>query len=76
MTLKVETVVLPGHRIEIQAPDLPEGRHATVLVLVDEPSPPPKRRLSEILEGYEGGQFRTGDEVDAYLRAERDSWDR
>jgi hypothetical protein len=74
--IQLRTVILPGHRIEITAPELPEGQSATVVVLLDEPSPP-KRRLTEVLAGYPGGQlFRSAEEVDAYLRAERDSWDR
>jgi hypothetical protein len=75
-TLQIETTILPGHRIEIQAPELPEGRSATVFVLVEE-KPLSKRRLSEILADYRGGQlFRSAEEVDDYLRAERESWDK
>jgi hypothetical protein len=73
--LQFHTRVLPGHRIELTAPDLPEGSQATVFVVLTE-APAPKRRLSEVLAGYPGGQlFRTAEEVDAYLRAERDAWD-
>ena len=72
---QIHTTILPGHRIEIQAPELPEGRAVTVLVLVDEPSMP-KRRLRDILADYPGGQlFRSAEEVDNYLRAEREAWD-
>ncbi len=71
---QVHTTVLPGHRIEIAAPQLPEGQEVTVLVLTS--SGPPKRRLSDVLAGYPGGQmFRNAEEVDAYLRTERDAWD-
>jgi hypothetical protein len=54
LRLQVQTTILPGHRIEIQSSELPEGRSATVLVLVDE-AELPKRRLSEVLAGYQGG---------------------
>jgi hypothetical protein len=75
--LQYTTTVLPGHRIEIQAPELPEGHVATVVVQVEEEGPTPRRRLSEVLAGYPGGQlFRSAEEVDAYLREERESWDR
>jgi hypothetical protein len=75
MPLQVQTTILPGHRIEIQAPELPEGRTATVIVFVDE-VPLPKRRLRDILADYPGGQlFHSAEEVDDYLRAERESWD-
>lgn len=75
-TLQIETTVLPGHRIEIQTPELPEGQSATVFVVVEE-NAVPKRRLSEILADYCGGQlFRSAEEVDEYLRAERETWDK
>lgn len=74
-TIQVQTVILPGNRIEIQSPELPEGLSATVLVLVDEPSLT-KRRLRDVLADYPGGQlFRSAEEVDDYLRGEREAWD-
>ncbi|MFO0927621.1 MAG: hypothetical protein U0736_11370 [Gemmataceae bacterium] len=74
-SLHFQTRILPGHRIELTSPDLPEGSMATVLVVVPDPDSP-KRSLADILAGYPGGQlFRTAEEVDAYLRAERDAWD-
>ena len=75
LTYQVQTTILPGHRIEIQAPELPEGRSVTVLVLMDE-APLPKRRLGDILADYPGGQlFHSAEEVDNYLRGEREAWD-
>jgi hypothetical protein len=75
-TVQVETTVLPGHRIEICAPELPEGRTATVLIIVAEEEIA-KRPFREVLGDYPGsGLFKSADEVDAYIRAERDSWDR
>jgi hypothetical protein len=76
VTLQVTTTVLPGHRIEIQAPELPEGRKATVLVMLEDEAFP-KRPLAEVLAAHPGGRlFHSAEEVDAYLRAERDSWDK
>jgi hypothetical protein len=73
--LQVTTTVLPGHRIEICVPELPEGKLATVHILVQGESPA-KRPLREVLGDYRGGQlFKTAAEVDAYLQAERDSWE-
>ncbi|MBY0526062.1 MAG: hypothetical protein K2R98_21890 [Gemmataceae bacterium] len=74
-TIQIETTVLPGNRIEIHVPELPEGRRTTVFVQMDE-ARTAKRPLSEVLKNYPGGLFRSAEEVDAYLRAERDSWDR
>jgi hypothetical protein len=76
LALQVKTTVLPGHRIAVCAPQLPEGRSATVLILLEEETIP-KRPFREVLGDYAGGQlFQSAEEVEAYLRAERDSWDR
>jgi len=73
------TTVLPGHRIEVTAPSLPEGAQVRV-VLIPEPvaNPAPDRRSGlEIIESYKGpGLFRTAEEIDRYINEERDSWDR
>lgn len=74
---QVETKVLPGHRIEVQAPELPEGQDATVFVVLHNSDEAKKRPLLDILGEYKGPvSFRTAAEVDAYLREERASWDR
>ena len=73
-TLQIETTILPGHRIEVQSPELPIGEPATVVIVLGEAGPP-KRRLSEVLAGYVPGQaFRSAEEVDEHIRAERDAW--
>jgi hypothetical protein len=72
----IKTTVLPGGRIEVSVPELVEGQQATVFVVLEEKVQEPKRTLSEILRNYPGGQlFKTAAEVDAYIRAERDSWE-
>ena len=77
VTIQVRTKVLPGSRIEIRAAELTEGTDATVLVMVDESGAKPSVSLEENLQGYEGGQlFQTVREVDEFLNAERDAWDR
>jgi hypothetical protein len=76
LALQLRTKVLPGHRIEVAAPELPEGHSATVFIVLDE-GEVGKRPLREVLGDYPGGtSFRSASEVDAYLRAERESWDR
>lgn len=76
LSLQFNTVVLPGNRVEIQSPDLPEGLSATVTIQLNGVATE-KRPLSEILAGYEGKRlFKTAEEVDAYIREERDSWDK
>ena len=72
----IETIVLPGGRIEISSPELIPGQKVTVWIAL-EPAPAEKRALSEILGDYPGGRlFKTAEEVDAYIREERDSWER
>ena len=74
--LQIETTILPGGRIEIRASELVPGRRARVFVIIEEENAE-KRRLSEILGDYPGGRlFKSVEEVDAYIREERDSWDR
>ena len=70
--------VLPGHRIEITAPELPEGQHVQVVV-ISAPVPAPKTGPSalDIIESLKGHRlFQTPEEVDQYINEERNSWDR
>jgi hypothetical protein len=75
----METTVLPGHRLEISSPDLPEG--ATVEVIVVLPEPLPKRMsMLEFLKTLPPGPsprcFPTWDEYERHLREEKNSWER
>ena len=63
--LEVKTRILPGGRVEIPATDLPEGREATVRIVVEDISPA-QEKLPENLADYPGGQpFKTVEEVDS-----------
>jgi hypothetical protein len=71
--VEVKTRILAGGRVEIPSTGLPEGSEATVRIVVEEA--PPKRKLSEILADYPGGQlFKSVEEVDRYIKEERESW--
>jgi hypothetical protein len=76
--LRTETTVLPGHRVEISAPERPEG--AKVEVIVVWPAKPEPRFGSalEFLESLPPGPraFKTWEEYEQHLREERNSWDR
>jgi hypothetical protein len=75
LAVHVRTRVLPGHRIEIATPELPEGRTASVFVVLEE-AEAAKQPLWEVLRDYPGGQvFQSGDQVDACLKAARESWE-
>ena len=64
--------IMPGGRIEIRSDELPEGRRAEVIVLVQAPD----RTVSySALFGSGKGAFSAPDEADAFLRGERDAWE-
>jgi hypothetical protein len=77
-TLRLETTVLPGHRLEVTAPELPEGARVEVIVVL--PQQPQPRRLSmlELLDSLPPGPraFKTWEEYEQHLRQEKDAWDR
>jgi hypothetical protein len=78
IALQVKTTVLPGHRIEIQAAELPIGQRATVFIVLDQEQLP-QRPLREVLGESPGGQLcRSAEDEAARLREEpasRDSCD-
>ena len=76
--ISLETTVLPDGRIELRAPEFVPGQHATVVIRIDEEEPA-KMTITERLAqaNYRGGSlFKTAEEVDAYIREERESWER
>jgi hypothetical protein len=60
--------------IEIHHPDLSLGMKAEVIVLVEKAPAEPSPLASFIGKGK--GCFTTASEVDAFLRSERESWER
>jgi hypothetical protein len=76
--LRMETTVLPGHRLEIRAPELPEGAKVEVIVVL--PAKPQRQFGSalEFLESLPPGPraFKTWEAYERHLREEKDSWDR
>ena len=68
--------VLPGGRIEITDPTLPEGETVDVMLLL----PPAQRRRSmrELIESFPPGPraVATWEEYERHLKEERDAWDR
>jgi hypothetical protein len=76
--LRLETTVLPGHRLEISVPDLPEGAKVEVIVLLPEKSEPPRISVLEFLESLPPGPraFPTWDEYERHLQDEKNAWER
>ncbi len=82
--VRIETVVGEDGVIEIRTPELAPGQRMTVTIETtsetvgarEEPQTE-KQHVIEILAELPGHQlFKTAEEVDAYIREERDSWDR
>jgi hypothetical protein len=75
--VRTQTTVLPGHRIEVAAPELPEGTRVDILI-TPVPLPLPQRRSAlEIIESLHGHRlFQTPEQVRRHLQEERDAWDR
>jgi len=74
---KISTTVQAGGRIEVRAPDLPVGQPVDVIIRLAGDQPNGRRSIVDILAECPGGLlFKTPEDVDAYLREERDSWDR
>ena len=72
-TLHIRTTVLPGGRIEIVDQELPVGESVSVVV---HSSVAKRRSAVEILKEATGQRlFKRAEEVEAYLKDERASWD-
>ena len=76
--LRTETTVLPGNRIEVVAPQLPEGAKVEVIVVLREQQQARRLSMLEFLESLPPGPraFKTWEEYEQHLREERNSWDR
>jgi hypothetical protein len=76
--LRMETTVLSGHRLEITAPELPEGAKVEVIVVL--PQRPESQFASalDFLESLPPGPraFKTWEEYEQHLREEKDASER
>ncbi|MCG3130625.1 MAG: hypothetical protein FLDDKLPJ_01391 [Phycisphaerae bacterium] len=73
---RIRTNVKAGGLIEVLAPDLPAGETVDVTIRPISHAQG-KRSVVDILAECPGGVlFKTAEEVDSYIREERDSWDR
>jgi hypothetical protein len=77
-TLRMETTVLPGHRLEVTAPELPEGTKVEVIVVVPDEAKPQFASALDFLESLPPGPraFKTWEEYERHLQEERNSWER
>ena len=77
-TVRLKTTILPGHRLELSAPELPDGAKVEVIVLLPDNSIPQFGSALEFLESLPPGPraFKTWEEYEQHLREERNSWER
>jgi hypothetical protein len=80
LPLYIQTQVLEGNKIQIQDPSLKVGETVDIIIQIPEKSQPKKQKISDIVKKIDEIRqhrscFRTPEEVDQYLREERDSWD-
>ncbi len=76
--LRLETTILPGHRLEVSAPELPEGVKVEVIVVLPEKPEPPRMSMLEFLATLPPGPraFPTWEEYERFLREEKNAWER
>jgi len=72
--LRQKAIVQPGGVIEICSPELPSGTTVEVIILIESPPAEPEKPLISFV-GAAKGSFVTSEEVDQFIRQERDSWE-
>lgn len=74
--LHITTKVLPGKKIKVEIPEAKVRDSVDVFVILPEKAKNKKRSAVDILNELPGRQlFQTAEEVDKYLKEERESWD-
>ena len=74
--VRVKTIILLGGKIEISTPELIPGKHATVVVTIEDNESVQQPHVIDILTALPGHQlFHSAEEVDTYIREEHDSWE-
>lgn len=77
-TVRLETTILPGHRLEVSSPELPEGARVEVIIVLPEKSEPRRIPMLELLKSLPPGPraFPTWEEYERHIQEEKDAWDR
>ncbi|WP_341526284.1 hypothetical protein WKK05_27555 [Nostoc sp. UHCC 0302] len=71
---KQKTIVKTGGVVEICSPELPAGATVEVIVLIESTQQQPQKPLTSFI-GAAKGTFTTPQEVDNFVRQERDTWE-
>lgn len=79
-SIHIEATVSPDGKIEINVPELQPGQRVRVSIQPAEVEQAPVTgdvHMIDLIKDLPGHRlFKTAEEVDDYLRQERDSWDR
>jgi hypothetical protein len=74
--IQITTRVLPGNKVEVLIPPGSEGEDVEVIVVLPEKKQQSQKSALDILEEFHKHEsFRTAEEIDRDLQAERNSWD-
>lgn len=73
---RMRTQVGPDGRFDVSVPECPPGQPVEVTVRPLDDTTPRRSALDFLHETPGGLVFKTVEEVDAYIRGERDSWER
>ena len=76
--IRMQATVLPGNRLEIIAPELPEGQIVEVIVLLPVAAAKPRQSALDFIESLPPGPrcYPTWEETERAFQEERNSWDR
>jgi len=76
--VRTQATVLPGHRLEITSPELPEGQTVEVIVLLSVPTSRPRPGILDFINSLPPGprSYFTWEEMERGFQEERDAWDR
>ncbi len=73
--LRMQTIVRPGGKIEINAPELIAGEAVEIIILVTETTPVQQSAI-DILANASGQRlFKNAESVKEYLQEEREAWE-
>ena len=72
--LRQKVVVQPGGVIEVHSSELPAGATVEVIILLEPQTQPRSQGLSRFI-GAAQGNYATPEEVDQFIRLEREAWE-
>lgn len=73
---KVTTKVLPGNKIEVELPPGSENKEVEVIIVLPKETSAKPRNVLEIIEEARNNRIgMTAEQIDSYLKEERESWD-